>query len=442
MDVVKTIRMTRSFSQCLRRALGAAFGVLCLSFAAKPASAQPPGQDDNLLVNCGFEWPYNEDFRSDGGGFVAHGWNAWWYNDPGGDYDAPEFKGASIEEDAARVRDGVVAQQYFRPWALHMAGLWQRVPVPTDSHARFTVWGHAWSTFCADPGPNTPGLDCDPRNSFHGNVNPIAMKVGIDPTGGTDPFSASIVWSTEQAAYDNYQQFAIEVDAQGDFVTVFVYSRPEWAAPVISVYWDNAVLTASGQVSPPTRAPSSSSPSAQLTLTPTSTAAAEGTATAQLTSTPLPTNTPTLTPTQAEAGRICLSLFEDTNENGLREADELLLQGGTLNIEGRFTNTYQTDDTSEPFCVDHLTPGDYEVSVTVPEGYQVTTLDRVAVTISRGEVNLSFGAAADDSTGQTPQPTGGNPLMLIGVIAGGFLLAALGGTAAFISISRRRNHPT
>jgi hypothetical protein len=322
--------MIRPFSQWLRRAFNAALGALCLTFLAQPVSAQPLQQDGNLLVNGGFEWPYNEDFRSDGGGFVAHGWNAWWYNDPGGDFDAPEFKGASIEEDASRVRDGVVAQQYFRPWARHMGGLWQRVAVPTSSHVRFTVWGHAWSTFCAGPGPNTPGLDCDPRNSFHGSVNPIVMKVGIDPTGNTDALNASVIWSSGQGAYDNYQQFSIEADAQGDFVTVFVYSSPEWAAPVINVYWDNAVLTASRPVR--RRGPASNPPpAAQSTATPPVTAT-------ETIATLIDPNTATQQYTHFYPNAGCIRDLPEPvpgcQRNGLREVDELH-EGGISALKGR-----------------------------------------------------------------------------------------------------------
>lgn len=427
--------------------IGATLCILGAIVVAQPASAHPAEQDNNLLVNGGFEWPYNDDFRSDGGGFVAHGWNAWWYNDPGGDFDAPEFKGASIEEDASRVRDGVVAQQYFRPWARHMAGLWQRVAVPANSRTLFTVWGHAWSTFCAQPGPNTPGLDCDPRNSHYGNANPITMKIGIDPTGNSDPFAATVVWSQSISAYDHYQQFSVEADAQGEAVTVFVYSSPEWAAPVVNVYWDNAVLTASA-ANPPTStviaAPrATSDPNAnrtQPTTTPTATATPPPTEEATVTSLP-PTETATVTalPTRVQEGRICLSLFQDANANGLRDAEELLLAGGAISIEGPVSQTHLS--ASEPFCFEDLTPGQYDVVAGAPVGYHLTGPERIPVTISGGgEINLSFSAAQGQQEVQRKQAnTSGNSrlLIFIGVIAGGLIAAAVGGALAFIVISRQ-----
>jgi LysM repeat protein len=220
--------------------------VVGLGSALPVASAQPAGQDGNLLTNPGFEQPFEADQRGDGGGFVAHGWRAWWYNDAGDEYDGPEFKQANIEVDPNRVRSGFDAQEYFRAWAKHLAGVYQQVQVPANSQLRFTIYGHAWCSFCDTSKKNN--IKCDARNSAYGDgVNPIALKVGIDPTGGTDPFSQNIVWSAARAVYDNYEQFAVEATAQGEQVTVFTYSSPEWPSAVINVYWDDAALVVIGE---------------------------------------------------------------------------------------------------------------------------------------------------------------------------------------------------
>jgi LysM repeat protein len=78
-------------------------------------------------------------------------------------------------------------------------------------------------------------------------------KVGIDPTGGTNPFSPDIVWSPEVETFDHWTQFSVEAVAKGDTLTVFTHSRPEWkdaARNNNDVYLDDASLTAIGAPPP------------------------------------------------------------------------------------------------------------------------------------------------------------------------------------------------
>jgi len=477
--------------------------IAAVAFADPQAAyAQPQPQDgDNLLVNGGFEWPYNDDFTAKGGGQVAHGWNAWWYDDPGNTYDTPEFKPASIEVDPHRVRDGVVAQQYFKDSALHMAGLYQRVPVPVGSHVRFTVYGHAWATFCVQ-GNNK--LDCDARDSSHGGVDPITMKVGIDPTGGTDAFSQAIVWSAGRAVYDNYEQFVIEADAQGDAITVFVYSTPEWAAPVVNVFWDNAVLTASGgggQPAPPAAnsgsannaPPQSGSSGNNIQPQPRRedgsqwhTVASGETlgriaiayettvqsirelnslssdtisvgeellieaATVTATPTDQPAEEPTPTPgevaeSESSSGEICLNLFDDANENGLSDPEEGTLGGGLLSLSGGRSESMETSSV-EVTCFSDLPGGDYEILAVPPDGYHLTGLSRIPVTLSdAGSVSLGIGAAAGGIEPEAPTGTPAGIPRNILVLGGIGLLLLLGigagGTLVFLLYSRDRGKP-
>jgi hypothetical protein len=238
---------------------------LLLSLTAGQVSARPAGAETNLLTNPSFEAPFIPDWRDDGGGFVAHGWRAWWVNTDTDDLQGPEYKQANIAVDPYRVRTGRDAQQYFRPWTRHLAGLYQRVTVPANSRLRFTIYGHAWSSFCRGEADN---LECDARDSTYGGANPITMKIGIDPTGGTDPFSDRVVWSPGRAVYDIYDLFTVEAAAQGSTVTVYVYSNPLWAAPVVNVYWDDAalvVITGTGgaatRTPTPARTPTGAPPS-------------------------------------------------------------------------------------------------------------------------------------------------------------------------------------
>ena len=108
----------------------------------------------------------------------------------------------------------------------------------------------------------------------------------------------------------------------------------------------------------------------------------------------------------ASAGEICVSLFEDTNPNRLRESGEALLAGGEIIVSqgGGVVGNHTTDAQSEPFCFDNLTPGAYDVLVTAPAGYGVTTADTYDVRLSAGQsVQTVFGAAPGFVP---PQPSG------------------------------------
>lgn len=211
------------------------------------ASAPPPPVESstavsgNLLINGSFEEPYYRIATAEGGGAIATGWTAWWFNDAGDTYQVPEYEIAPLFRDANRVRTGNAAQQLFRPSTRWLAGVYQQVGVPEGSRLRLTIYGHAWSTFCIPVDGDEP--ICDARDSNReGRGAPLFMRVGIDSTGGTDAFSPNVVWSPDQVIWDNYAPFTVEATAAGGTVTVFTYGAPEFGAPINNAYWDDAEL--------------------------------------------------------------------------------------------------------------------------------------------------------------------------------------------------------
>ncbi|MBN1286411.1 MAG: hypothetical protein JXB47_13515 [Anaerolineae bacterium] len=105
-----------------------------------------------------------------------------------------------------------------------------------------------------------------------------------------------------------------------------------------------------------------------------------------------PAATPTPMPT---TGMICTSLFEDANENGMHDSDEVMLSGGEIVLlrDGQSAGRY-TPDGGPPRCFGQLAPGMYTVSATAPEGYGFTRSPQLAVNVTAGaEHNVAFGAA-------------------------------------------------
>ncbi|GAB4512196.1 MAG: hypothetical protein OHK0046_11340 [Anaerolineae bacterium] len=136
----------------------------------------------------------------------------------------------------------------------------------------------------------------------------------------------------------------------------------------------------------------------------------EPTPTDEPTPTPTETTPPTIAPTApvAEAdtdndidptnpnATVCLTLFEDANQNRIREADEALIEGGTLSLSTGDTqvDSFTTDGATDPYCAENLAPGDYVSMVELPAGYGSTTPARRLLDLQPGTtVNIAFGGA-------------------------------------------------
>jgi len=198
----------------------------------------------NLLVNPSFEDGYSarldpyEPWKGPQGELtVAEGWELWYdnrdqcreglccYNF------RPEYKPEDgyVHTDPLRVRSGRYAQKLFTTYSTHTAGLYQRVRVPVGSQVEFSIWVVVWSSSEDDPHHSTsPGK--------------YWLSVGIDPYGGTDPFSDQIIWSDEIEHYDEHVQLSVTAVAQADHVTVFTKAAPEWCVEHNDSYWDDACL--------------------------------------------------------------------------------------------------------------------------------------------------------------------------------------------------------
>jgi len=245
-------------------------------------SDQPVREDGpNLLQNGDFEvngdtWP-----MQDGIGEVqaALGWRAYYVDKPpkyvvrpdycwdntakprpkplddGCFWSRPEYRPMKTGPDTKnRIHGGVQAQKYFSYGRMHEAGLMQRVTgITPGAQLRFSAYMEAW--MCNDYIPA-----CDGGRKSQ-NPTTMHLRVGIDPTGGTDPFSSTVVWSSEVDSFDHWTQFSIEAAAKGDAVTVFTHSRAEWvdyARMNNDVYVDDASLIVVGAPQPPTSTPGAS----------------------------------------------------------------------------------------------------------------------------------------------------------------------------------------
>lgn len=250
--------------------------------------------DTNLLVNGDFEWgsannrtwPFQDAIPEVQ---VCPGWRAFYVDKAPAKASAPtywrrpEFRDVKASDYPNRVRTGRRAAKYFSFGGQHEAGFYQQVGgIEPGTALRFAAFMQTWSCL--------PGETWNVCPTGDKSNSPASMhtKIGIDPAGGTNPWSASVVWSPEIDAYDAWTYFQVEAVAEYITVTVFTYSWADWTDERFrinnDVYLDDASLTALGQA-PATNVP-------EVVETPDTEPAAVPAAVAATTQVPVATSTP------------------------------------------------------------------------------------------------------------------------------------------------------
>jgi hypothetical protein len=231
----------------------------------------------NLLRNGGFEadWSTERSHQSlrvvDGSQpeiiesaniFTPPDWLTWFHHEEG-QWAQPEIRYARQAE-PNRIRTGEKGLLISTVFRRQDAGLLQQVEVVKGLKVRFTIWAHAWSNHKdaerADdyPHPDDPrwseGAGYDPYFALEGNLpegeNGSSLRnftfwIGIDPTGGLDPFANTVVWGSGAHIYNSYAQVpAVEATAVSETITLFTRARTEYPFKHNDAYWDDARLVA------------------------------------------------------------------------------------------------------------------------------------------------------------------------------------------------------
>jgi hypothetical protein len=380
-----------------------AAAVLLALYAVIPALADAPA-GENLLRNPGFEDGFVQygPFQT---AVVAEGWQPWWKPqsaaDPPWRNRMPEYKAAAPYRD--RVGSGRNAQQLFTAYGTHAGGIYQTVTgLQPGSTVRFTIWGHAWA-----------GQDDDPHRSVSGG--PMHASIGLDPTGGTNPFSPRVVWSEERNPLDEWTQFGLEAEAAGSAVTAFTRSAPNFPTRHNDVYWDDAELATVRLAPAPTTTPNAFFEPAGVTpATPPATYGsltwdhAEPAPTATVKPLPGPLQTPgsasghpdrRAVPTPMPAltlpvtAAICVTAYEDRNANRSRDGNEPDVAGARVMLEreSRSAREFLTTGADEPVCFVDLEAGVYYLVVIAPPGYRSLASSTWQIGLGRKEAHILVG---------------------------------------------------
>ena len=500
-------------------------GMLIISLGAAwlPSLQTGSQQAGNLLENPGFEGDFEIRCSFPGGKpwiavpcdgplpsrpwqtvMMAKGWSAWWqppnddrtspdYYDSFPSYCArlapdncvpwhmPEYRDTrSMPQDPPRIRSGENSQKYFTFWSVHEAGIYQVVEnVRPGAALRFSIYMQAWSA------TKLNGAEPNPHFSF--GQTSMHMRIGIDPTGGTDPWSKDIVWSDEKDAYDKFERYEVQAVARSNKVTVFTHSRPENPMEHNDVYLDDAELVAVGggysvpvTVNPPPAmvaveskpAPANGGrithivkpgdtlfaialqygvPVDQIMalngLKPDSRIELGRELIIALPAPPLqaPVNSaagnPFVSTGSAGSGRgtVCLQAFADHNGNGLPLAGEspLAVDGlhiSVLNAQNDVVADRTLDATTSETCFADLPATTYRVLANLPIGYLATQQQRWSISLpSDAVVTVPFGVQLD------PAAQSRFPIEWAVILTG---LLAIGGLVVLVIWLRRRRRYT
>jgi len=163
-------------------------------------------------------------------------WRVWWKERLPADPESENFRPEAAPIDAeGRYRTPPTAQKIWTQFATHTAGLLQGpIIVPAGKQVTFQAYVRQYS------------------ENPDGNDGEGMAKIGIDPTGGTDPYAESVVWSEDLwKPYEGFTLMQVEATSFGA-VTVFTYAAWKWPAGTNDTYWDDAkLLWEQGPTPPP-----------------------------------------------------------------------------------------------------------------------------------------------------------------------------------------------
>ncbi len=473
-------------------------------------------QGRNLLKNPGFEGDFKIQCSFPGGKpwqpvecdgpvpsmpwqtvQVADGWVGWWqppstdrgasnfyqqfpnycgHNAPDGcvAWHQPEFRDTrSGGQDPPRIRSGENSQKYFTFWSVHQGGVYQVVEgLRPGTPLRFGIYMMAWSA------AKQNSVEPNPHQSF--GQTSMHMKIGIDPTGGTDPWSPDIVWSTEKESYDVFGRYEVQAVARSNKVTVFTHTQPDNPMQHNDVYLDDAELTLVGGIGPNEPLTVNPPPALQAVGAVTTTAA-DGRqvmhvirpgdtlfalalqygvpvdqimalngltdesqvkigqeliialAAPRAVPPPVVAATPIVAvggPSGSGRGTVCVQVFEDADADGRWLVAEGPVASSGLHLivtdaQGNTVADYVVAETTPDSCVADLPATTYRVETQPPSGYVATMPTRWAIALPGDtQIDLNLGVRAAPIEPATSPWLAVVPIALIALAAGGLGLIA------------------
>lgn len=182
----------------------------------------------NLLQNGSFAGNYVS-YRDQTAMQTPFGWSPWWIpqrsDQPLWQNLIPTYNPYNLE--------GRMLQQVSSTWGTHVGGLFQQVPVYAGNEYELSVEAQAWSSES-----ETPGSKIDPSD--------VNVQIGIDPSGGLNPISPLVIWSSAAQPLSKWQTYRLTAIAETNILTVYLKSAPSLPKRQQTIFWRNARLSPLG----------------------------------------------------------------------------------------------------------------------------------------------------------------------------------------------------
>lgn len=180
----------------------------------------------NLLRDGGFEGQGYKNVASGDGAAsfnVPQDWNGWLAQSPRTE-SWMNLVPNGFPHTAGFKREGGRSLSIGRGSATFTVAIYQQVTVTNGSNLRATAWAFL-------------------ENVSQSNSR---VRIGIDPTGGTNPLSGGIIWSGFYTTVQGWVQMAVDATAAAETITVFLYATQTWPNDPNAVYFDDAALVVGG----------------------------------------------------------------------------------------------------------------------------------------------------------------------------------------------------
>lgn len=178
---------------------------------------------------------------------TVNGWTPYWTEDSASVVLRPEAHvidsatNPNFLEPVCRVNSAGRGLKVFKLFSRHDAGYYKQFVVPAGTTDLWVqAHGHHWYSQRDDARWSEYERDGVWYRIADGDPGAY-MWVGIDPTGGTDPYSERVQWSRE-SIYDGHDAVTAELERPGAIVTVFLRSTQDHPFKHSDAYWSSVEI--------------------------------------------------------------------------------------------------------------------------------------------------------------------------------------------------------
>ena len=209
---------------------------IILLIVTTPLLVQVSAQDGNLLQDPSFEGPYVGRGRPNLN--TPSPWPIWLQDGPHNfDWQNRADKVTAFpHNNGPEVHSGGHSLNLDGGFVTYTAAVYQQVSVTPGAN----LTGSAWVRI------KTCNIGANADNCGSAVESGAYVKVGIDPNGGTDANSPSIVWGGNFAPHDNYMQGTVSATAVSSTATLFIYTTQQSPAQLNKAWIDDAFLGVGG----------------------------------------------------------------------------------------------------------------------------------------------------------------------------------------------------